>query len=171
MNNYYTFPGTTIPNYAAREQTLKNIIDQANRELAIIQNPQYPAGLTQNFQITPAQTGIPFKIVNNLDDVNKEIVLNDTYFMSNNYDMLWIKNPKGELRTFHLNEEVKKDEKDLLIEDLQNQINELKRGMNNVYDKYDGTNGYTKINDAAATNKSTNVQSGSASISKKRQSQ
>lgn len=171
MNNFSTWSGSYIPNYAAREQTLKNIIDQASRELSAIQNPQYPTNLTQNFQITPAQTNtssnLLFKIVDSLEDVNNEIVLNDTYFLSKNKDCLWMKDSKGNIRTFNIKEIVPKTEKDLIIEDLQNQINELKRGMNNVNSKYDGSNGYTKNDDSATANKSTNVQSVSSGAPKK----
>ena len=170
MNNYYTLSGNAMPNYALREQSLKNIIDQANRELSALQNQQFPTNLTQNFQISPMQSGLPFKIVENIDDVNKELVISDTYFLSKDEKSFWIKDSKGNIRSFSINEIVTKNEKDLIIEDLQNQINELKRGMNNVNDKYDGANGYTKYDDTTSTNKSTNVQFGSASISKKHKS-
>lgn len=153
---------------AGREQALKSIIDQATRELSTIQSQQYPANLTQNFQIAPAQVGLQFKIVNSLEDVNKEIVLSDSYFVDNSYNTFWIKNQRGELRTFKMEEETPKDKKDLLIEDLQNQINELKRGINNVNRKYDGTDSNQKNANAATTKQSTNVQLDSSSISKKR---
>lgn len=153
---------------AGREQALKNIIDQATRELTTIQNQQYPAGLTQNFQIAPAQTGPLFKIVNSLDDVNKEIVLSDSYFIDNSYSTFWIKNQKGELRTFKMEEKTPKDYKDLLIEDLQNQINELKRGMNDVNRKYDGGDGNQKDANGTQTDQSANVQYSNAGTSKKR---
>ena len=66
-----------------------------------------------------------------------------------------------------MEEETPKDKKDLLIEDLQNQINELKRGMNNVNRKHDAADGNTKNVNAIATNESPNVQSNTSGISKK----
>lgn len=133
-----------------------------------MQNPQFPTNLTQNFQIAPAQSGIQFKFVDSLDDVNKELVLSDTYFMSKDFNSFWIKDSKGNIRSFALKEIVAKSEKDLIIEDLQKQIDELKRGMNNVNNKHNGANGYTKTNEPITADKSTDVQSSNSSIPKKR---
>ena len=159
---------------AGREQALKSIIEQATRELGMLQNQQYTTGIPgtistqQNFQMTPVQVGLPFKLVNSIEEVKNEIVLSDTYFLSENYNRLWIKNAAGKIRTFDVLEQVFKDEKDLKIEELQNEIKELKRGMNNVNGKYDGANGNTKDAYESSTSKSSNVQSNSSSISKRR---
>ena len=40
---------------------------------------------------------------------------------------MWLKNAKGEIKVFELNEIVPKDERDLLIESLQMQVNELRK--------------------------------------------
>ena len=69
------------------------------------------------------------RYVNTIDDVNKEVVYFDTPFFSKDMSILWVKNTKGEIKTYELNEIVAKDEKDLQIQMLQEQINELRKEM------------------------------------------
>lgn len=167
MNSFNIMP-QNLANISARKQSLESIIDQATRELNAIQMQQYPANLTQNFQIAPTQFGNVIKIVDSFDDINKEIVLQDTYFASKDFKNFWIKNTKGEIRSFELKEIIEKDQKDILIENLQNQINELKRSMNNGYNKFNGPNGHSENDERFISEKSSNVQSNSTGVSKKR---
>lgn len=104
------------------EQSLKSIIDQANGQL----NQLHTSPITQNFQLSPINN---FRIVNNLEDVTKEMVLNDTYFLGKDLGDFWIKNSRGDIRTFELKEIIPKDEKDILIENLQKQIEEMKANV------------------------------------------
>ena len=102
------------------EQSLKSIIDQANGQL----NQLHTSPITQNFQLSPINN---FKIIAAREDVDKEMVLNDTYFLSKDLKDFWIKNSRGDVRSFELNEIIPKDEKDILIEKLQKQIEEMRR--------------------------------------------
>ena len=88
---------------------------------------QQPAPITQNFQLAPTHSGI--KYANTIDDVKKEAVYFDTPFFSKDLSVLWVKNNKGDIRAFELNEIVPKDDKDMQIELLQSQINELRKEM------------------------------------------
>jgi hypothetical protein len=101
------------------EQSLKSIIDQANGQL----NQLHTSPITQNFQLSPISN---FKIVAAREDVDKEMVLNDTYFLGKDLKDFWIKNSRGDVRSFELTEIIPKDEKDILIEKLQKQIEEMK---------------------------------------------
>jgi ribonuclease HII len=101
------------------EQSLKSIIDQANGQL----NQLHTSPITQNFQLSPISN---FKIVNAREDVEKEMVLNDTYFLGKDLKDFWIKNSRGDVRSFELSEIIPKDEKDILIEKLQKQIEEMR---------------------------------------------
>lgn len=87
---------------------------------------QQPAPITQNFQLAPT-SGI--KYANTLDEVKKEMVYVDTPFFSKDFSIMWLKNAKGEVKNYELKEIVEKDEKDLKIEFLQAQINDLKKGI------------------------------------------
>ena len=71
-------------------------------------------------------------IANTIDDVAKENVYNDTPFFSKDMSVVWVKNTKGEIKSYELVEIIKKDEKDIQIEMLQAQINEMKGMIENA---------------------------------------
>ena len=110
-------------------------VDRINNQIAeleklksqIPQTPQ-PTNLTQNFQLAPTNRE-SIRYANSIDDVKKEIAIADTPFFSKNMDIVWIKNAKGEIKTYEMTEIIAKDEKDIQIEFLQSQIEELKKGM------------------------------------------
>lgn len=168
--------GAMLQNQNAYEQSLKNIIDQANNQLQQLQNQNasqqaamqaIPTNLTQNFQLANNNTQSNLKFVNNIDDVQKEIVLIDTYFLTNDMSTLWIKNPKGDIRTFKLKEIIQKDEKDNLIDNLQKQVNELKEVINNANEQSD----VSSTNDeSTSTEKSSSIQSITTGSAAKRKS-
>ncbi len=120
---------------------------------------QQPAPITQNFQLAPTHSGIRY--ANTIDDVKKEIVYIDTPYFSKDMSIMWLKNTKGEVKTYELNEIVEKDEKDLKIEFLQAQINEMKGMINNAKPSNELINDTTKdekpsnvSNDTTSTKKS-----------------
>ncbi len=84
-----------------------------------------PTNLTQNFQLTPQYNQMRY--VNSLEDVKKEVVVVDTPFFSRDLSVLWLKNSKGDIRGFELNEIIPKDNKDMQIEFLQQQIEQLRK--------------------------------------------
>lgn len=92
------------------------------------QTQQTQPQINQTFQLAPnSQSGMKF--VNTIDDVNKELVFGETPFFSKDLSVLWIKNIKGDIKAYELKEIVQRDDKDMMIESLQMQINELKKGM------------------------------------------
>lgn len=118
-----------------------------------------PTNLTQNFQLAPNnQSGVRY--ANNIEEVKKEFVVIDTPFFDKNMNTMWLKNAKGEIKTYELNEIILKDEKDMLIESLQMQINDLRRGLENA--KSNSTND----DDAVEEQKPTNVRTNKSSKSK-----
>ncbi len=118
------------------QQTMYDQIDnqihqlQQMREQIKTNVNQQPA-ISQTFQIASNGTNT-MRYANTIDDVDKEIIYVDTPFFSKDMSVLWIKNTKGEIRTYELNEIVPKDEKDIQIEFLQSQIEELKGMMKDV---------------------------------------
>ena len=106
-------------------------IDRINSQIAELEKmkgqiPPVPP-ITQNFQFT-GMSGLRY--AENIEEVEKTFVANDTPFFSKDMSVLWIKNIKNEIRSYELKEVIQKDEKDLLIESLQLQINELKEKEN-----------------------------------------
>ena len=88
-----------------------------------------PTSLTQNFQLTPQNDVI--KYANSMDEVGKNLVIGDTPYFSRDMSIVWIKNTKGDIDTYELKKIIPKDDKDLKIEYLQAQIEELKGMVKN----------------------------------------
>lgn len=108
---------------------LNEQINNLERMKAQMQQPmQQPTNLTQNFQIAPTNRDV-IRYAGSLEEVQRDMVIGDTPFFSKDMSVVWIKNTKGDIKTYELNEIVAKDEKDIQIALLQSQIDELKKGM------------------------------------------
>ena len=94
------------------------------------QQPVQPTKLTQNFQIAPTNREV-IRYANSIEEVQRDLVIGDTPYFSKDMSVVWIKNTKGEIKTYELNEIVPKDEKDIQIELLKNEINELRKELIN----------------------------------------
>lgn len=102
-------------------------LQQMKEQLSQPQQQTQPA-INQTFQLAPNNQG-GMKFVNTIDDVHKELVFADTPFFSKDLSVMWIKSVKGDIKAYEIKEIVQKDDKDLMIESLQMQINELRKGM------------------------------------------
>lgn len=145
----------------------QNITDRIDNQIAQLQQMKeqmkqsggQSGGITQNFQLAPTQSGIRY--ANTIDDVNKETIFIDTPFFSKDMSVLWVKNPKGEIKTYELNEIIAKDEKDLKIDFLMAQISELKKEMSE-----NAKPNNANVDGAVESEKPTNVQTISKSSKK-----
>ena len=106
------------------------ITELENMKKQINQQPMQPTNLTQNFQLAPTNQ-LSMRFANSIEDVKKSVILGDTPFFSNDMSVLWVKNNKGEIKSYELNEIIPKDEKDMQIELLIAQVNELKGMIQN----------------------------------------
>ena len=110
---------------------LNEQINNLEKMKAQLQQPlQQPTNLTQNFQLAPTSRDV-IRYASSLEEVQRDMVIGDTPYFSKDMSVVWIKNLKGEIKTYELTEIVPKDEKDLQIELLQTQINELRKEMRN----------------------------------------
>ena len=140
-------------------------VDRINNQIAELEKMRnqlqqvQPTNLTQNFQIAPNNASIRY--ADSLEKVEKEFVIADTPFFSKDWSVLWLKNASGEIKTYELREIVKKDEKDLQIEFLQAQIEELKKGMIE-----DAEPDVANVNEPTESKKSSNVSNGRTSKTK-----
>ena len=136
-NNVYN-PQPSIDRINAQMNELERIKQQLQQPI-----PQ-PANVTQNFQLAPTNRDV-IKYANSIEEVQRDLVIGDTPYFSKDMSVVWIKNSKGDIKTYELSEIVPKDEKDLQIEYLQEQIEEMKKGMiinesnANVDEQYDET--------------------------------
>jgi len=111
-------------------------LDRINNQIADLENMkkqlqqpiQQPTNLTQNFQISPTNKEV-IRYANNIDEVNRDLVIGDTPYFSKDMSVVWIKNTKGEIKTYELKEIVPKDDKDIKIELLLAEIEKLKEGI------------------------------------------
>ena len=134
--------GQTSQNQLAYEQSLKNIINQANGQLQQLQNqPQMPMQqpiqqpqIHQNFQLAPNlnTSELESKYANSIEEVKNTFVIKTGIFVNKDFSVLWLKNINGEIRTFSLNEIVEKDVKDIEIEKLKYELDNMKKLINNA---------------------------------------
>lgn len=128
--------GQTSQNQLAYEQSLKNIINQANGQLQQLQNqPQMPMQqpqIHQNFQLAPNlnTSELESKYANSIEEVKNTFVIKTGIFVNKDFSVLWLKNINGEIRTFSLNEIVEKDVKDIEIEKLKYELDNMKKLIN-----------------------------------------
>ena len=135
-------------------------IEELNKLKNQYQQPQQqPTNLTQNFSFTPMNREV-IKYANSIEDVQKDSVVGDTPYFSKDMSIVWIKNVSGDIKTYELKEIIQKDEKDIQIEFLQAQLNELKGMINNAKSNNDDANEPTE------SKKSTNFSDGRTSTKK-----
>ena len=153
--------GNSYLNAYNQQMSIDRLNEQINnleRIKAQMQQPT-PTNLTQNFQIAPTNRDV-IRYANSIDEVSRDMVVGDTPYFSKDMSVVWIKNTKGEVKTYELTEIIPKDDKDIKIEFLEAQIKELKEGMN-----------YARSNDNDVTKsieskKSANVSNGRTSKTK-----
>ena len=80
-----------------------------------------PTNLTQNFQIAPTNREV-IKYASNIDEVQRDMVIGDTPYFAKDMSVVWVKNTKGDIKTYELSEIIPKDSKDLMIENYMDQI-------------------------------------------------
>jgi len=139
---------------------INNQIAELERMKAQIPQQMQPA-INQTFQLAPTNREV-IRYANSIDEVQKEMVIGDTPYFSKDLTIVWIKNIKGEIRSFELTEIIAKDNKDLMIENLQLQIKELRKEIKNA----NTTNEY--VDDTVEDEKSTNVSTISKSTKKQK---
>jgi hypothetical protein len=135
-------------------------INKLNQMKNQLQNNNQQPAINQTFQLAPNSNGI--KYANNIEEVQKEMVINDTPFFSKDMSILWIKNTNNEIKAYELIEIVEKDEKDIQIELLQAQINEMKGMINNA------KSNDVVVDEPVKNEKSTNVQFSKSSTKKQK---
>ncbi len=89
--------------------------------------------INQTFQLAPNSTG-GIKYADTLEEVQKEMIYQDTPIFSKNMSVVWIKKVNGDIKTYSLTEIVAKDDKDIQIECLLARVEELERGRKYEYE-------------------------------------
>ena len=144
-----------MPNAYNQQASIDRINAQMNELEKLkqqIQQPvQQPTNLTQNFQLAPNNKDV-IRYASSIDEVNRDMVIGDTPFFSKDMSVVWVKNTKGEIKTYELTEIIAKDDKDLVIESLQMQIAELRKEV-----KENAKSNDEYVDEPVKNEKSTNV--------------
>jgi len=128
----YNNPYLNAYNSQANIDRINNQMAELEKIKQQLQHPpvqqQVPTNLTQNFQIAPTSQDV-IRYAGSIEDVQRNMVIGDTPYFSKDMSIVWVKSVNGNIKTYELNEIIPKDSKDLQIEYLQAQIQELKKGM------------------------------------------
>ena len=130
--------GSTMMAQNNYEQSLKNIINQANSQLQQLRSqptpvmPQQP--ITQNFQLAPnpSNSDLESKYANSIDEVKNTFVVKTGIFTTKDFSTIWVKDVTGRIKTFKTEEVVEMDEKDKEIYMLKKQIEDMKGMIDNA---------------------------------------
>ncbi len=116
-------------NQQSINERIDNQIAQLQQMKEQMKNNVQPA-INQTFQLAPTHPSM-MKYASSLNDVEREMVYADTPYFSKDMSVVWVKNIKGEIKTYELNEIIPKSEKDLQIEYLMSEIKQLKGKIEN----------------------------------------
>ena len=131
-----------MPNAYNQQMSIDRLNEQINqlenikKQMQQPQQQQQPTSLTQNFQLAPTTRDV-IRYAESMEEVQRDMVIGDTPYFSKDMSVVWIKNIKGEIKTYELTEIIPRDDKDIKIEYLQAQIEELKKGIKKNESKYD----------------------------------
>lgn len=157
-------------NYSINQQNLYEQIDneinnlQQMKERMKNNNTQQQAqqpSINQTFQLAPTSRDA-MKYANSIEEVQRDIVIGDTPYFAKDMSIVWVKSINGTIKSYELKEIIPKDEKDLQIEYLKAQIEELKKGMNK-------DERYTNVDDTIAKSTKDEKSSNVSAVSKSKE--
>ena len=153
----YNNPYVNVYNPQPSLDRINDQINQLENMKKQLQQPiPQPTNLTQNFQLAPNNKDY-IRYANDIEEVERDVVLGDTPYFSKDMSVVWVKNTQNQIKTYELNEVIVKDDKDLLIESLQMQLDEMKGMIEDA--KSNVVNVYEPIEDKKSTNVQNNKQS------------
>ena len=117
-------PQISVDRLTNQIQELERVRSQMQQQIA---QPTAP-NVIQNFKLAPTANET-IKYANSIDEVKNVFVVGDTPYFQKDLSIVWIKNAKGDIKTYELNEIIQKDEKDTRIETLENELEELKKEL------------------------------------------
>ena len=148
MYNYVMPNQNVMLNNIDRQiETQKGRLNELEQMKNQLMQPQQPA-INQTFQLANNQSGI--RLVDNIDEVSKEQIFSDTPFFSKDMSVVWIKNIKGEIKAYSLEEIIQKDEKDIQIEYLMSELEKYKKGSKDN-EQYGNSNGNGAVKEQRPT--------------------
>lgn len=136
--NYSMFSNNNNPMYMQNLQSLQDMRDRIDSQMKQMQQfnqnqmqqqvPQPQPQIHQSFQLAPQSSfsEIQAKYVSDINDVKNTFVMSLGMFLNKEMTTLWLKNINGEIRTFSLNEIIEQDPKDIEINNLKQELENMK---------------------------------------------
>lgn len=123
--------------YMQNMQDLQNMREKIDRQMQQMQQlnqnqmqqqPIPQPQIHQSFQLAPQSSfsEIQAKYVSDINDVKNTFVMSLGMFLNKEMTTLWLKNINGEIRTFSLNEIIEQDPKDIEINNLKQELENMK---------------------------------------------
>lgn len=135
MYNYnpYTqqqFNNYSNTNYLNELQQMRERIDKQIQQSQQVQ-PVIPSAqpITQNFQLAPQTNNnseLESRYAENIDEVKNTFVMKTGIFAKKDYSIIWVKDVSGNITTYKTEEIKELDEKDIQIQNLQKELEEMK---------------------------------------------
>ena len=143
-NNQYN--PYTNSNYINELQQMREKIDKQIQQVQQPQQQMQPVNpqlqvpqINQSFQLAPqtnSNSELESRYAENIDEVRNTFVMKTGIFAKKDYSMIWVKDVSGNITTFKTEEVKELDEKDLQIQSLQQELENMKllmtQNMQNV---------------------------------------
>ena len=100
----YNNPYLSAYNSQANLDRINAQINELEKIKTQMQQPvQTPTNLTQNFQLAPTNRDV-IRYATSMEEVQRDAVLGETPYFSKDMSVVWVKNTKGEVKTYELSE-------------------------------------------------------------------
>jgi hypothetical protein len=123
-------------------QQMEQIRDQWDQKIQLAQQQQQnqmqqpqvhqQPSVTQNFQLAPTTSSnseLEGRYAENIDEVKNTFVMKTGIFATKDYSTVWVKDVSGNIKIFKTEEIIPRDEKDMQIQALQEELNNMKELM------------------------------------------
>ena len=111
------------------DQKIQLAQQQQQNQMQQPQIPQSQPSVTQNFQLAPATNSnseLEGRYAENIDEVKNTFVMKTAIFATKDYSTVWVKDVSGNIKIFKTEEIIPRDEKDMQIQALQEELNNMK---------------------------------------------
>lgn len=141
MYNPYQFQNNFNPYNQNSIQQMEQIRDQWDAKIQLAQQQQQSQqsqqqpmaqaqpSVTQNFQLAPTtntNSELEGRYAENIDEVKNTFVMKTGVFVTKDFSTLFVKDVSGNIRTFKTEEVIPKDDKDIQIQALQEELKNMK---------------------------------------------
>ena len=133
MYNYNPYNYNNMYNQNNALLELQNMRDKIDKQIQQAQQPQQVQPtipqINQSFQLAPQTNNnneLEGRYAENIDEVKNTFVMKTAVFVTKDFSTLFVKDVSGNIKTYKTEEVVEVDAKDLQIQELKKQLDEMK---------------------------------------------